>query len=60
MNVNGITDFFGVVTFELVIEEIGGFECCNSLIKNYSRMSFEAKTLKRLNFECLADMFSHY
>jgi hypothetical protein len=57
---NNTTDFFGVVAFELLIEDIGGFECLNSLIKTYSRMSFEANVLKKVTFESLSDMFSYY
>jgi len=57
---NNTTDFFGVVAFELLIEDIGGFECSNSLIKTYSRMSFEARNLRKVTFESLFDLFSYY
>ena len=54
------TDFFGVVAFELNIEDIGGFECSNSLIKDFSRMVFEAKTIKKLTFDSLTQLYAYY
>jgi len=49
-----------VVTFELVHEDIGGMECANSLILNFSRLVFEAKTLRKKTFGTLEDFFIHY
>jgi hypothetical protein len=57
---NNRTDFFGVVAFELLIDDIAGFDCTNSLIRDFSRMVFEAKNVKKLTFETLTDMFGHY
>ena len=53
-------DFYGVVTFELNHEDIGGMECSNSLIYNFSRLVFEAKTLRKKSFVTLEDFFMHY
>jgi len=53
-------DFYGVVTFELSHDEIGGMECTNSLIPNASRLVFEAKTLRKKAFVTLEDFFVHY
>lgn len=53
-------DFYGVVTFELAHEDIGGMECSNSLILNFSRLVFEAKTLRKKTFVTLEDFFAHY
>ena len=53
-------DFYGVVTFELDHEDIGGMECTNSLIHNFSRLVFEAKTLRKKSFVTLEDFFMHY
>ena len=53
-------DFYGVVTFELAHEDIGGMECSNSLIFNFSRLVFEAKTLRKKTFVALDDFFVHY
>ena len=53
------TDFFGVVAFELNLDEIGGFECTNSLIKDFSRLVFEANNLTKLCFSSVEDFFLH-
>ena len=53
-------DFFGVVTFEVSHEEIGGMECSNSLIVNFSRLVFEAKILRKKAFATLEDFFLYY
>ena len=54
------TDFFGVVAFELNLDEIGGFECTNSLIKDFSRLVFEADNLTKLCFSSVEEFFVHY
>ena len=53
-------DFFGVVTFEVTQKNIGGMECTNSLIHRFSRLVFEAKTLRKKAFVTLEDFFIHY
>ena len=53
-------DFYGVVTFELDHDDIGGMECSNSLIHGFSRLVFEAKTLRKKAFVTLEDFFVHY
>jgi hypothetical protein len=53
-------DFYGVVTFELLIDDIEGFDCSNSLIYEFSRVAFEANRLTKLSFETLKDFFQHY
>ena len=53
-------DFFGVVTFELSFEDIGGMECSNSLIENFSRLVFEAKGTTKKAFTTLEEFFHHY
>jgi hypothetical protein len=57
---NGKTDFYGVVAFELKFDDVEGMECSNSLIKDFSRVVFEANKLKKINFESLETFFSHY
>ena len=44
---NKIIDFFGVITFELKFDDIEGMDCSNSLIKDFSRIVFEAKKLQK-------------
>ena len=53
-------DFYGVVTFEVNHADIGGMECSNSLIHQFSRLVFEAKTLRKKAFVTLEDFFIHY
>jgi len=53
-------DFYGVVTFEVDFDQIGGIECSNSLIENFSRLVLEAKTLRKKAFKSLDDFFAHY
>lgn len=54
------TDFYGVVSFELNFDDIEGMECSNSLIKDFSRVVFEANKLKKVNFESLDTFFNYY
>lgn len=49
-----------MVTFELAFSDIGGFECSNSLIENFSRFVFEANVIHKKSFESLADFFTYY
>lgn len=49
-----------MVTFEVTHADIGGMECTNSLIHNFSRLVFEAKTLRKKAFVTLEDFFTHY
>lgn len=49
-----------MVTFELAFSDIGGFECSNSLIENFSRFVFEANVVHKKSFESLADFFTYY
>jgi len=53
-------DFYGVVTFELLHQDVGGFECGNSLIEHYSRAVFEAKVIHKKAFESVKDFFFYY
>jgi len=53
-------DFYGVVAFEVKQADIGGMECTNSLIHQFSRLVFEAKTLQKKAFVTLEDFFAHY
>eukprot|EP00352_Strombidinopsis_acuminata_P002607 CAMPEP_0176399920 /NCGR_PEP_ID=MMETSP0126-20121128/47145_1 /TAXON_ID=141414 ORGANISM="Strombidinopsis acuminatum, Strain SPMC142" /NCGR_SAMPLE_ID=MMETSP0126 /ASSEMBLY_ACC=CAM_ASM_000229 /LENGTH=144 /DNA_ID=CAMNT_0017775789 /DNA_START=107 /DNA_END=541 /DNA_ORIENTATION=- len=53
-------DFFGVVTFELDIADIGGMECTNSLIEHFSRFVFEANTLLKKSFSTVKSFFKYY
>ena len=53
-------DFFGVITFEVEQKDIGGMECTNSLIHGFSRLVFEAKTLRKKAFQTVEDFFVHY
>ena len=53
-------DFYGVVTFEVDQPDIGGMECTNSLLHGFSRLVFEAKTLRKKAFKTLEDFFAHY
>ena len=53
-------DFYGVVTFELLHKDVGGFECGNSLIQHYSRAVFEANIVRKKAFESLKDFFFYY
>ena len=53
-------DFYGVVTFEVNQPDIGGMECTNSLLHGFSRLVFEAKTLRKKAFKTLEDFFAHY
>lgn len=54
------TDFYGVVAFELSFDDVEGMECSNSLIKDFSRVVFEANKLKKINFESLDTFFNYY
>ena len=56
----GKTDFYGVVAFELKLDDVGGFECTNSLIKDFSRLVFEAKSLTKICFNNIEDFFTYY
>jgi len=56
----GRVDFFGVVTFELDIPDVGGMECNNSLIKDFSRMVFEANLLLKKSFSTVESFFKYY
>ena len=49
-----------MVTFELSFEDIGGMECSNSLIENFSRLVFEAKGTTKKAFTTLEEFFHHY
>ena len=53
-------DFFGVVTFELQFDDIGGFDCSNSLIEGFSRFVFESNLISKKSFESLEDFFTYY
>ena len=53
-------DFYGVVTFELDHDDIGGMECSNSLIHKFSRLVFEARKLRKKAFISLEDFFAYY
>ena len=53
-------DFYGVIAFEVDLNNIGGMECTNSLIHQFSRLVFEAKTLRKKAFTTLEDFFTHY
>ena len=53
-------DFYGVVTFELSHDDIGGMECSNSLIHKFSRLVFEARKLRKKAFISLEDFFAYY
>lgn len=54
------TDFFGVVAFELSFDDIEGMENSNSLIKDFSRLVFEANLLRKVTFASLESFFDHY
>lgn len=47
---DGKTDFFGAVSFELSFDQVEGMECSNSLIKDFSRVVFEANNLVKKSF----------
>ena len=57
---NQKTDFFGVVAFELSFDDIEGMENGNSLIKDFSRVVFEANRLRKVTFATLESFFTHY
>ena len=57
---DGHADFFGVIAFELNFDDVGGMECSNSLIKDFSRMVFEADKLKKIAFDDLESFFAYY
>ena len=49
-----------MVAFEVDHNDIGGMECTNSLIHQFSRLVFEAKSLRKKAFTTLEDFFTHY
>lgn len=53
-------DFYGIVTFELGHQEIGGMEYSNMLIENSSRVVFEAKTATKRSFANVESFFNYY
>lgn len=40
--------------------DIGGFDCTNSLIRDFSRLVFEAKKITKLAFENIKDLLHFY
>ena len=48
------------MTFELEFKDVSGMECTNSLIEDFSRLVFEARHLKKRDFERLEDFFRYY
>lgn len=55
-----MVDFYGVITFEMDINQVQGMEYTNMLIEHSSRVVFESKTLVKKSFKCLPDFFKHY
>lgn len=53
-------DFYGVVTFEVLIKEIVGMEYTNTLIENSSRFVFEARTIIKRSFPTVKSFFNYY
>ena len=49
-----------MVAFELSFDNIEGMENGNSLIKDFSRVAFEANRLRKVTFATLESFFSHY
>jgi|LauGreDrversion4_2_1035121.scaffolds.fasta_scaffold507839_1 hypothetical protein len=43
-------DFYGVVTFEVMMKEVVGMEYTNMLIEDSSRFVFEARTMVKRSF----------
>jgi hypothetical protein len=41
------------VSFELSFDDVEGMDCSNSLIKDFSRVVFEANSLVKKSFESL-------
>jgi hypothetical protein len=53
-------DFYGVVTFEVKVKDIGGMEYSNMLIENSSRIVFEGKSITKRSFANVQDFFNFY
>lgn len=53
-------DFYGVVTFEVMMKEVVGMEYTNMLIEDSSRFVFEARTMVKRSFQNVDHFFNYY
>ncbi len=56
----GKMDFFGAVAFELEFKDIRGMEYSNVLVKDSSRIVFEARRLSKATFGSLDTLLEYY